>query len=95
MKKDKKRIESPEISEQVLALFFQATSFDQTPVDYVIMERAYRGLPIESWPRFLQLAKDRGVDLQARNLQGRTLAEEIASHANNLDFAEAIEQALA
>lgn len=94
MKKDKKRIESPEISDNILQLFFQATSYDETALDYVILERAYRGLPIEAWPRFLQLAKERGLDLQARNPQGRTLAEEIASHANNLDFAEAIEQAL-
>lgn len=91
MKKDKKRIESPEVADAILELFFQATSYDQTPVDYVILERAYRGLTIEAWPRFLQLAKARGLDLNARGPEGLTLLEVIRQHDSNLDFAEILE----
>ena len=59
--------------------------------DFSVMLNAYRSMRAEDFQRFIIAFKARGGDLDARDTQGRTLFELIASHDKAQPFREALQ----
>ena len=89
-RKDKVRAENAHVDEAGLRLFLDVKNYDGDNRDYVILERAYRGLTASYFEQFLDIALAEGVDLNAKNQDGQTLAEVMANHSSSEDYLEAL-----
>ena len=94
MRKDKeKEIGEPMTDEQV-AVFLNARPYNSDEsADYHLLVRAYRGLRIEDFERFLVMFKAEGFDLNAVNGEGRTFAETVREHAQGEEYVAVLEAA--
>ena len=92
MKKDKQRVESEQWDAAHFEAFFTLKSHDQSDRDFVILEKAYRSMPIALFEQFLEMFVARQHNLQAKNKSGQTLAAIIAKHAQSGEYLQAIEQ---
>ena len=72
---DKKEVLGETFTDEKLKLFFQYTPYDNTSEDFHILEKAYRGLPIEAFERFLELFLAEGKDLRSKNNKGFSFLE--------------------
>lgn len=87
MKKDKIRAEMVEMSDEQLSVFFDVANLTDDDADYVVLERAYRGLNMNFFPRFLKLAADRGLNFSAKNAAGETMLDVVKQHKAGEDYA--------
>lgn len=71
MRKDKKQIIGEEISDESIKLFLGVEPADDTPSLHKLI-KAYRGLRIDDFERFLTFFREAGYDLDARR-QGQRL----------------------
>ncbi|AJQ93557.1 PA4642 family protein [Gynuella sunshinyii] len=94
MKKDKQRVESEEWDATRFEVFFSLKSHDETDRDFVILEKAYRSMPVPLFEQFLEIFVDRNHNLQAKNKAGQTMLEIIAKHAQSTEYLQAIQQHL-
>ena len=92
MKKDKQRVESEQWDDAHFEAFFTLKSHDGSEQDFVILEKAYRSMPITLFEQFLDMFVTRHHNLQAKNKAGQTMAEIIARHAQSGEYLQAIEQ---
>lgn len=60
--------------------------------DLYLLIRAYQGMRVDDFRRFLTHFVDAGGDLAARDAKGRTLAEIISPHRHAGDFLKALQQ---
>ncbi|WP_119394707.1 PA4642 family protein [Salinibius halmophilus] len=90
MKKDKVRAEMVEMSDEQLSVFFDVPNLTEDDADYTVFERAYRGLNINFFPRFLKIAADRGLDFNAKNAKGETIYDVVKQHKASAEYAEAL-----
>ena len=54
--------------------------------DFHVLLRAYRGMRVEDFERFLVFYTEAGRDLDARDPQGRTIWDIMAQHRQGADF---------
>lgn len=59
--------------------------------EFSVMLNAYRSMRAEDFQRFIKAFKARGGDVDAQDIQGRTLFELIASHDKAQPFREALQ----
>lgn len=74
MRKDKKQVIGDEIGDESIKLFLQPEPADDTPPSLHKLIKAYRGLRIDDFERFLGFFVAAGYDLDARNSKGRALS---------------------
>lgn len=67
MRKDKKQIIGEEISDESIKLFLGVEPADDTPPSLHKLIKAYRGLRIDDFERFLTFFREAGYDLDARD----------------------------
>ncbi len=70
MRKDKKQIIGEEISDESIKLFLGVEPADDTPPSLHKLIKAYRGLRIDDFERFLTFFREAGYDLDARDAKG-------------------------
>lgn len=70
MRKDKKQVIGEEISDEAIQLFLTVEPADDTPPALHKLIKAYRGLRVDDFERFLGFFKAAGYDLNARNAKG-------------------------
>ena len=92
-KKDKEKVFGGEWSEEQLREFLSAESYDGSDKDYIAAIRAYRYMVPETFADFVSLFKDEGHNLQAKNADGVTILETIASHVQGQAYAEILRTA--
>lgn len=90
MKRDKKRVEGETWSEERLADYLGFKTYDGTDPDFHCLYRAYTRMNEETFARFVQLFRDQGRNVQATNLDGQTLADIVAQHAQSEDYLAAL-----
>lgn len=56
--------------------------------DFHVLLKAYRGMRVDDFERFLKFFVEAGRNLDAQDNQGRTLWEIIGSHRQGQDFVE-------
>ncbi len=75
MRKDKKQVIGEEIGDDAIKLFLGVEPADATPPALHKLIKAYRGLRIDDFERFVGFFVEAGYDLGARDAQGRDFIE--------------------
>lgn len=91
MRKDKKQVIGDEIGDESIKLFLQPEPADDTPPSLHKLIKAYRGLRIDDFERFLGFFVAAGYDLDARNSKGQRFVDLIADQRKAAPYIELIE----
>jgi len=91
MRKDKKQVIGDEIGDESIKLFLQPEPADDTPPSLHKLIKAYRGLRIDDFERFLGFFVAAGYDLDARNSKGQSFVDLIADQRPAAPYIELIE----
>ncbi len=70
MRKDKKQVIGEEIGDEPIKLFLAVEPADDTPPSLHKLVKAYRGLRIDDFERFLGFFVEAGYDLNATDAKG-------------------------
>jgi hypothetical protein len=93
MRKDKKQVIGEEIGDEPIKLFLAVEPADATPPSLHKLIKAYRGLRIDDFVRFLAFFKDAGYDLNARDAKGRDFIDLIRDQRLAEPYIEAVNAA--
>ena len=92
MKKDKVRVEEQAFSQEQIESYLDFKSYDEADAQFVMLEKAYRVMPIEFFEKFLDAFVAKGYDLHAKNVDGQTMLELIAPNKAFADYTNAIQK---
>ncbi|TLX57499.1 hypothetical protein DN824_05105 [Stutzerimonas nosocomialis] len=93
MRKDKKQVIGEEIGDESIKLFLQPEPADDTPASLHKLIKAYRGLRIDDFERFLGFFVEAGYDLNARDSRGQDFVQLIADQRQAQPYIELVEAA--
>ncbi|SDH65638.1 PA4642 family protein [Pseudomonas panipatensis] len=71
MRKDKKQVIGEEIGDESIKLFLEVEPADDTPSSLHKLIKAYRGLRIDDFERFVGFFVEAGLDLGAKDAKGQ------------------------
>ncbi len=91
MRKDKKQVIGDEIADDSIKLFLQPEPADDTPPSLHKLIKAYRGLRIDDFERFLGFFVAGGYDLDARDAKGQSFIDLVADQRQARPYIELIE----
>jgi len=91
MRKDKKQVIGDEIADDSIKLFLQPEPADDTPPSLHKLIKAYRGLRIDDFERFLGFFVAAGYDLDARDAKGQSFIDLVADQRQAKPYIELIE----
>ena len=92
MRKDKKQLIGDEIGDEQIKLFLDFEPVDATSPSLHKLIKAYRGLRIDDFERFLGFFVAAGFDVDGKDAQGKTFIDLIADQRNALEYIELIEK---
>jgi hypothetical protein len=95
MRKDKKQVIGDEIGDEQIKLFLDFEPVDATSPSLHKLIKAYRGLRIDDFERFLGFFVEAGYDVDGKDEQGKTFVELIADQRNAPEYIELIEKSRA
>ncbi|WP_165667207.1 PA4642 family protein [Metapseudomonas otitidis] len=93
MRKDKKQVIGEEMSDDAIKLFLDFEPADGTPPSLHKLVKAYRGLRIDDFERFLGFFREAGLDFDARDAQGQDFIALIRDQRQAEPYIEAIQAA--
>lgn len=93
MRKDKKQVIGDEIGDAQIKLFLDFEPVDATSPSLHKLIKAYRGLRIDDFERFLGFFVEAGFDFDGKDEQGKTFVELIADQRNAAEYIELIDKA--
>ncbi|WP_236211518.1 PA4642 family protein [Metapseudomonas otitidis] len=93
MRKDKKQVIGEEMSDDVIKLFLDFEPADGAPPSLHKLVKAYRGLRIDDFERFLGFFREAGLDLDARDAQGQDFIALIRDQRQAEPYIEAVQAA--
>jgi len=91
MRKDKKQVIGDEIADESIKLFLQPEPADDTPPSLHKLIKAYRGLRVDDFERFLGFFIAAGYDLGARDSKGHDFIDLVADQRQARPYIELIE----
>ncbi|MDF1640927.1 PA4642 family protein, partial [Thalassolituus oleivorans] len=92
-KKDKEKVFGGDWTEEQFREFMLVESYDGTDKDFISGIRAYRHMLPETFAQFVAQFKAEGHNLSAADLEGKTLVQTLASHAQGVEYAEILKAA--
>ncbi|AIC22252.1 MULTISPECIES: PA4642 family protein [Pseudomonas] len=93
MRKDKKQVIGDEIGDAQIKLFLDFEPADATSPSLHKLIKAYRGLRIDDFERFLVFFVEAGYDLDGKDEHGKDFVALIQDQRNAADYIELIEKA--
>ncbi|MGN8124080.1 PA4642 family protein [Pseudomonas sp. 22082] len=93
MRKDKKQVIGDEIGDEQIKLFLDFEPVDATSPSLHKLVKAYRGLRIDDFERFLTFFVEAGYDLDGKDEHGKTFIDQIRDQRNAAEYIELIEKA--
>ncbi|MBO9480047.1 PA4642 family protein [Salinisphaera sp. G21_0] len=90
MKKDKQKVIGEELSDERLKALLTLQPAVGSSRDYHILSRAYRYLRADDFARFIPFYLEAGLNLDARDSEGKTLAETITQHHHGEPYLKAL-----
>ncbi|MGC5703497.1 PA4642 family protein [Pseudomonas sp. NFXW11] len=93
MRKDKKQVIGDEIADEQIKLFLDFEPADATSPSLHKLIKAYRGLRIDDFERFLTFFVAAGLDLDGQDEHGQTFVELIRDQRNAADYIELMDNA--
>jgi hypothetical protein len=91
MRKDKKKVVGDEIGDEVIKTFLSMEPADETPSSLHKLIKAYRGLRIGDFERFLAFFVEAGYDLEAKNAQGEDFIALVKDQRQAEPYIEAVQ----
>ncbi|CAI8926372.1 hypothetical protein FE275_08125 [Pseudomonas koreensis] len=93
MRKDKKQVIGDEIGDEQIKLFLDFEPVDATSPSLHKLIKAYRGLRIDDFERFLTFFVAAGYDVDGKDAQGQTFVDQIKDQRNAPEYIELIDKA--
>lgn len=93
MRKDKQKVIGEEISDESIKLFLEPEPADDTPASLHKLIKAYRGLRVDDFERFIGFFTEAGYDLQAKDAKGRNFIDLIGDQRQAAPYIEVIRAA--
>ncbi|MDH4553814.1 hypothetical protein E8F11_01285 [Pseudomonas sp. BN417] len=93
MRKDKKQVIGEEITDDSIKLFLAVEPADSTPPSLHKLIKAYRGLRIDDFERFVGFFVEAGYDLNAKDEQGNDFIALIQDQRQAEPYIEVIKAA--
>lgn len=93
MRKDKKQVIGEEMSDAAIAVYLNLEPADATPGALHKLMKAYRGLRIDDFARFLEMFKAAGYCLEARDQAGQDFSALVSSHRHAAPYIELVQAA--
>lgn len=93
MRKDKKQVIGEEISDDTIKLFLTVEPADATPPSLHKLVKAYRGLRVDDFERFVGFFVAAGYDLAAVDAQGNDFVALIQDQRNAEPYIDVIKAA--
>ncbi|MHB0817063.1 PA4642 family protein [Stutzerimonas stutzeri] len=93
MRKDKQKVVGEEITDESIKLFLEPEPADDTPPSLHKLIKAYRGLRIDDFERFIGFFTEAGYDLQAQDAEGRDIVALIGDQRQAAPYIEVIRAA--
>ncbi|MGE8500939.1 MAG: PA4642 family protein [Pseudomonas sp.] len=93
MRKDKKQVIGEEISDDSIKLFLTVEPADATPPSLHKLVKAYRGLRVDDFERFVGFFLAAGYDLSAVDAEGNDFVALIKDQRNAEPYIEVINAA--
>ncbi|MCQ4286001.1 PA4642 family protein [Pseudomonas stutzeri] len=93
MRKEKKQVIGEEISDEAIKLFLEPEPADETPASLYKLIKAYRGLRVADFERFLGFFVEAGFDLNAKDAKGQDFVALIADQRQAEPYIELIKAA--
>lgn len=93
MRKDKKQVIGDEIGDAQIKLFLDFEPVDATSPSLHKLIKAYRGLRVDDFERFLRFFREAGYDLDGKDEHGKTFIELIKDQRNAPEYIELVEKA--
>lgn len=93
MRKDKKKVIGEEVSDESIKLFLEPEPADDTPPSLHKLIKAYRGLRVDDFERFLGFFVEAGLDLNAKDAKGQDIVALIADQRQAEPYIELIKAA--
>ena len=93
MRKDKRQVIGDEIGDEQIKLFLDFEPVDATSPSLHKLIKAYRGLRINDFERFLVFFLAAGLDLNGKDEHGQDFVALIKDQRNAEDYIELIEKA--
>jgi|TARA_B100000315_G_C14132344_1_gene387474 hypothetical protein len=75
--------------------FLERQPFGDQSADFYVLLKAYQGMRVNDFQRFIDFFVEAGRDVNARDGKGRTLLEIISKHRNAGGFVEVLENCTA
>lgn len=88
LKKDKVKVIDEEMNDDKIRRFLSLTPYGDESVDFHVLTKAYRGLPIEYFTTFLEMFLADGRDINATNAQGLSFVKFIEGNTKFPEFVE-------
>jgi len=92
MRKDKKQLIGDEIGDEQIKLFLDFEPVDATSPSLHKLIKAYRGLRLDDFERFLVFFNQAGYDLDGKDQQGENFVSLIQDQRNAADYIELIQK---
>ncbi|WP_017936910.1 PA4642 family protein [Zestomonas thermotolerans] len=93
MRKDKKQVIGEEISDEQIKLFLAVEPADDTPPSLHKLIKAYRGLRVDDFERFIGFFVEAGYDLNAKDAKGNDFVALIRDQRQAAPYIEIVEAA--
>ncbi|MEL7558424.1 PA4642 family protein [Stutzerimonas chloritidismutans] len=93
MRKDKKKVIGEEVSDESIKLFLEPEPADDTPPSLHKLIKAYRGLRVDDFERFLGFFVEAGYNLNAKDANGQDFVALIADQRQAEPYIELIKAA--
>ncbi|MFI8479900.1 PA4642 family protein [Pseudomonas sp. NPDC078700] len=90
MRKDKKQVIGEEIGDEPIKLFLDVEPADDTPPSLHKLVKAYRGLRVDDFERFLGFFVAAGYDVKAKDAEGKDFVALIQDQRNAQPYIELI-----
>jgi hypothetical protein len=95
MRKDKKQLIGDEIGDEQIKLFLNFEPVDATSPSLHKLIKAYRGLRVDDFARFLVFFKEAGYQLDGKDEHGNDFVALIRDQRNAQEYIDLIQQAQA
>ena len=86
LKKDKVKVIDEEMNDEKIQHFLTLKSYGDESEDFYQLTKAYRGLPIEYFSRFLEMFLAENRDINAKNVSGQTFLSTIEGNMKFHEF---------
>ncbi|MBB3104949.1 PA4642 family protein [Azomonas macrocytogenes] len=95
MRKDKKQVIGEELPDEAIKLFLLPEPADDTPPALHKLIKAYRGLRVDDFARYLEFFVAQGLDLRTKNAKGESFLDLVGDQRQAAPYVELVKAARA